>query len=94
MVNGETPLAVALDLIRQNGLIILALVALVWQVWFVSHDAAKEREEARAQLRELYVLSREVLEQRRQTGYEIATQLGKQSEAIRHLETLCVGKRK
>jgi hypothetical protein len=87
-------LELALDLLRKDGLIVLALAALMWQVWFVAHDAATDRSATRAQLNDFIQLSRDSLEQRKLASSETATTIGVLTEAVRRLETTCLEMRK
>lgn len=90
----ESPVSIALELIRKDGLIVLALAALMWQVWFVSSGAQHEQEAMRAQMSDFAALARETLEQRRQSSMELASAVTALNEKISQIERACTGVRK
>lgn len=85
----ETPISIALELLRKDGLIVLALAALMWQVWFTNNDAMADRAATRAQLNDYALLARESLEQRKQMALDYQKQISDVAEAVRTVEARC-----
>ena len=85
----ESPLSIALELIRKDGLIVLALAALMWQVWFVSSNANQEQVALRGQMIDFAALARETLEQRKQATTELASAITILHERVAQLERTC-----
>jgi hypothetical protein len=93
-MNEGSPLSIALELIRKDGLIVLALAALMWQVWFVSSNAHQEQVAMRGQMNDFAALARETLEQRRQSGMELTNHVTVLSERVTQLERACIEAKK
>jgi hypothetical protein len=87
----ESPVSIALELIRKDGLIVLALAALMWQVWFVSSNAQQEQEAVRVQMNDFAALARETLDQRRQSSIELTSAVTTLNEKISQIERACTG---
>lgn len=90
----ESPLSIALELLRKDGLIVLALAALMWQVWFVSSNANQEQVATRAQMNDFAALARETLEQRKQASMELTSVVSTLNERIAQLERTCAEAKK
>jgi hypothetical protein len=93
-MNEGSPISIALELIRKDGLIVLALAALMWQVWFVSSNAHQEQVATRAQMNDFAALARETLEQRRQSSLELTGVISTLNERVAQLELNCIGAKK
>jgi hypothetical protein len=61
-------LTAAMQLVRENGLIVLALVALMWQVWFASTNAREQQIGWRATID---TMQKNALEEQRQRSENI-----------------------
>ena len=85
----ESPVSIALELIRKDGLIVLALGALMWQVWFVSSNARHEQEAVRVQMNDFAALARETLEQRKQATTELTSDITTLYERVAQIEKHC-----
>ena len=74
------------ELVRREGLIVLALAALVWQVWFVTSTSATQDKLWREELAAYRLESQEEAKRRLQASADIAQAMTKMVERLKTIE--------
>jgi hypothetical protein len=74
------------ELVRREGLIVLALAALVWQVYFVTASSAAQDKLWREEMAAYRVESQEEAKRRLQAAADIAQAMTKMVERLKTIE--------
>jgi hypothetical protein len=74
------------ELVRREGLIVLALAALVWQVYFVTASSAAQDKLWREEMSAYRIESQEEAKRRLQAAADIAQAMTKMVERLRAIE--------
>ena len=79
------------ELIRREGLIVVALAALVWQVYWLTTNAAAQDKLWREEMAAYRMESQADAQRRLQGAADIAQALTKVAERLEKVERQCVG---